>query len=105
MNFAALENGQAGMAVMSNGLREFEVIANQTEQRDTFVLTLFRGIGVLKKAEDEDALSCVFITLLKQLQSLVRLRLQQRLQSGLKPCWMKHQKLMWLYKKRRSLVH
>ncbi len=49
MNFAALENGQAGMAVMTNGLREFEVIANETEQRDTFALTLFRGIGVLGK--------------------------------------------------------
>jgi len=49
MNFAALENGQAGMAVMTNGLREFEIIANETEQRDTFALTLFRGIGVLGK--------------------------------------------------------
>lgn len=49
MNFAALENGQAGMAVMTNGLREFEVIANQGEQRDTFALTLFRGVGVLGK--------------------------------------------------------
>ena len=49
MNFAALENGQAGMAVMTNGLREFEVIANETEQRDTFALTLFRGVGVLGK--------------------------------------------------------
>ncbi|MFT6928331.1 MAG: mannosylglycerate hydrolase [Psychromonas sp.] len=49
MNFAALENGQAGMAVMTNGLREFEVIANKSEQRDTLALTLFRGIGVLGK--------------------------------------------------------
>ncbi len=49
MNFAALENGQAGMAVMTNGLREFEVIANQTERRDTLALTLFRGVGVLGK--------------------------------------------------------
>lgn len=49
MNFAALENGQAGMAIMSNGLREFEVIADKTEQRDTFALTLFRGVGVLGK--------------------------------------------------------
>ncbi|MEZ9158688.1 mannosylglycerate hydrolase [Vibrio lentus] len=52
MNFAALENGEAGMAIMSNGLREFEVIASQgDENRDTFALTLFRGIGVLGKEE------------------------------------------------------
>ncbi|CAH7300052.1 alpha-mannosidase [Vibrio chagasii] len=52
MNFAALENGRAGMAIMSNGLREFEVIASQgDENRDTFALTLFRGIGVLGKEE------------------------------------------------------
>ncbi|MDD1828665.1 mannosylglycerate hydrolase [Photobacterium sp. ZSDE20] len=52
MNFAALENGKAGMALMSNGLREFEVIASQgDENRDTFALTLFRGIGVLGKEE------------------------------------------------------
>ncbi|RBW47128.1 mannosylglycerate hydrolase [Psychromonas sp. B3M02] len=49
MNFAALENEKAGFAVMTNGLREFEIIANQSEQRDTFALTLFRGIGVLGK--------------------------------------------------------
>ncbi|PTP50648.1 mannosylglycerate hydrolase [Vibrio splendidus] len=52
MNFAALENGKAGIAIMSNGLREFEVIASQgDENRDTFALTLFRGIGVLGKEE------------------------------------------------------
>ncbi|WP_261886044.1 mannosylglycerate hydrolase [Vibrio pomeroyi] len=52
MNFAALENGKAGMAIMSNGLREFEVIASQgDENRDTFALTLYRGIGVLGKEE------------------------------------------------------
>ncbi|CAH7070797.1 alpha-mannosidase [Vibrio chagasii] len=52
MNFAALENGKAGMAIMSNGLREFEVIASQgDDNRDTFALTLFRGIGVLGKEE------------------------------------------------------
>ncbi|MEZ9722787.1 mannosylglycerate hydrolase [Vibrio splendidus] len=52
MNFAALENGKAGVAIMSNGLREFEVIASQgDENRDTFALTLFRGIGVLGKEE------------------------------------------------------
>lgn len=52
MNFAALENGKAGMAIMSNGLREFEVIASKgDENRDTFALTLFRGVGVLGKEE------------------------------------------------------
>jgi mannosylglycerate hydrolase len=35
---------------MTNGLREFEVISSQgNEQRDTFALTLFRGVGVLGK--------------------------------------------------------
>lgn len=38
------------MAIMSNGLREFEVISAQgNEQRDTFALTLVRGVGVLGK--------------------------------------------------------
>lgn len=50
MNFAALEDAQGGMAIMSNGLREFEVISSQgNEQRDTFALTLLRGVGVLGK--------------------------------------------------------
>ncbi len=50
MNFAALEDAQGGMAIMSNGLREFEVISAQgNEQRDTFALTLVRGVGVLGK--------------------------------------------------------
>lgn len=50
MNFAALEDAQGGMAIMSNGLREFEVISAQgNEQRDTFALTLLRGVGVLGK--------------------------------------------------------
>ncbi|MEK6215495.1 MAG: glycosyl hydrolase-related protein, partial [Vibrio fluvialis] len=50
MNFAALEDAQGGMAIMSNGLREFEVISAQgNEQRDTFALTQVRGVGVLGK--------------------------------------------------------
>lgn len=50
MNFAAVENNTGGMAIMSNGLREFEVISSQgNAQRDTFALTLFRGVGVLGK--------------------------------------------------------
>jgi mannosylglycerate hydrolase len=52
MNFAALENATGGMAIMTNGLREFEIIASQgDEQRDTFALTLLRGVGVLGKEE------------------------------------------------------
>ncbi|USD63311.1 mannosylglycerate hydrolase [Vibrio sp. SCSIO 43140] len=50
MNFAAVENQTGGMALMTNGLREFEVISSQgNEERDTFALTLFRGVGVLGK--------------------------------------------------------
>ncbi len=52
MNFAALENKQNGLAVMTKGLREFEVISSQgNNQRDTFALTLLRGVGVLGKEE------------------------------------------------------
>lgn len=50
MNFAAVENQQGGIAVMTNGLREFEIISSQgNQERDTFALTLFRGVGVLGK--------------------------------------------------------
>jgi mannosylglycerate hydrolase len=50
MNFASVENSVGGMAVMTNGLREFEVISSQgNEDRDTLALTLLRGIGVLGK--------------------------------------------------------
>ncbi|WCE32208.1 mannosylglycerate hydrolase [Vibrio sp. SCSIO 43137] len=50
MNFAALENRTGGMALMTNGLREFEIISSKgNEQRDTFALTLLRGVGVLGK--------------------------------------------------------
>jgi len=50
MNFAALENKTGGMALMTKGLREFEVISSKgNEQRDTFALTLLRGVGVLGK--------------------------------------------------------
>ncbi|KXF83586.1 mannosylglycerate hydrolase [Enterovibrio coralii] len=52
MNFAAVENPQGGMALMTNGLREFEVISSKgNEERDTFALTLLRGIGTLGKEE------------------------------------------------------
>ncbi|OEE70299.1 alpha-mannosidase [Enterovibrio norvegicus FF-33] len=50
MNVAALENDKGGMAVMTNGLREFEVISSKgNDERDTFALTLLRGVGVLGK--------------------------------------------------------
>lgn len=50
MNFAAVQNNNAGMAIFTNGLREFEVIASEhIGVRDTFALTLFRSVGVLGK--------------------------------------------------------
>lgn len=50
MNFAALENTQGGLAIMTNGLREFEVISSKGNgEKDTFALTLLRGVGVLGK--------------------------------------------------------
>lgn len=52
MNFAAVENQTGGLALMTNGLREFEVVSSQSNQdRDTFALTLLRGVGVLGKEE------------------------------------------------------
>jgi mannosylglycerate hydrolase len=52
MNFAAVENTTGGIALMTNGLREFEVISSKgNEERDTFALTLLRGVGVLGKEE------------------------------------------------------
>jgi len=50
LNFVALEENGAGMAIMTNGLREFEVISGQDKaQRNTLALTLLRGVGVLGK--------------------------------------------------------
>jgi mannosylglycerate hydrolase len=52
MNFAALEDSKQGMAVFTNGLREFEVISSKgNDEKDTIALTLFRSIGVLGKEE------------------------------------------------------
>lgn len=48
MNFAALQDEQHGMALFTEGLREFEIVG---ERRDTFALTLFRAIGVLGKED------------------------------------------------------
>lgn len=46
MNFAALHDEQHGLALFTEGLREFEIVG---EQRNTFALTLFRSVGVLGK--------------------------------------------------------
>lgn len=56
MNFAALQDGKQGLALFTNGLREFEVISDENKAsheglKDTFALTLFRGVGVLGKEE------------------------------------------------------
>ncbi|AOV97265.1 alpha-mannosidase [Edwardsiella hoshinae] len=48
MNFAALQDGGQGLALFTEGLREFEVIG---EQHNTFALTLFRSVGVLGKED------------------------------------------------------
>ncbi|MDX6911729.1 mannosylglycerate hydrolase [Hafnia paralvei] len=48
LNFAALQGNKAGMALFTQGLREFEIVG---EQNDTFALTLFRSVGVLGKEE------------------------------------------------------
>lgn len=46
MNFAALQDAEQGLALFTEGLREFEIIG---ERRDTFALTLLRAVGVLGK--------------------------------------------------------
>ena len=60
INFAALENGGEGMAVFTNGLREFEIIdrtdpegstLRTSGKKETIALTLFRSIGFLGKEE------------------------------------------------------
>ena len=60
INFAALENGSEGMAVFTNGLREFEIIdrtdpegstLRTSGKKETIALTLFRSIGFLGKEE------------------------------------------------------
>lgn len=50
MNFAALQDGKQGLAIFTNGLREFEVISHaDRDKKDTFALTLFRSVGLLGK--------------------------------------------------------
>ncbi|WP_310607228.1 mannosylglycerate hydrolase [Buttiauxella brennerae] len=48
LNYAALLDGKQGMALFTDGLREFEIIG---EKKDTIALTLFRSVGVLGKEE------------------------------------------------------
>ena len=48
LNYAALQEGRNGLAVFSEGLREFEVLG---EERKTFALTLMRGVGLLGKED------------------------------------------------------
>lgn len=48
MNFVALHNEEAGLAIFTEGLREFEIIG---ESHNTVALTLFRSVGVLGKEE------------------------------------------------------
>lgn len=48
LNYAALQEGRNGLAVFSEGLREFEVVG---EVKKTFALTLLRGVGLLGKED------------------------------------------------------
>lgn len=48
LNYAALQEGRNGMAVFSEGLREFEVLG---DNKKTFALTLLRGVGLLGKED------------------------------------------------------
>ncbi|TCC63731.1 mannosylglycerate hydrolase [Citrobacter braakii] len=48
LNYAALQEGRHGLAVFSEGLREFEVVG---EEKKTFALTLLRGVGLLGKED------------------------------------------------------
>lgn len=46
MSMVGIHNGEEGLAVLTNGLREYEVIG---EKYNTMAITLMRGIGVLGK--------------------------------------------------------
>lgn len=48
LNYAALQEGRNGLAVFSEGLREFEVVG---EAKKTFALTLLRSVGLLGKED------------------------------------------------------
>ncbi|EMK5832672.1 mannosylglycerate hydrolase [Citrobacter sedlakii] len=48
LNYAALQEGRNGLAVFTEGLREFEVTG---EEKKTFAITLLRGVGLLGKED------------------------------------------------------
>jgi mannosylglycerate hydrolase len=48
LNYAALQQGQNGLALFTEGLREIEIIG---ETQSTFALTLLRGVGLLGKED------------------------------------------------------
>ena len=48
LNYAALQEGRNGLALFTEGLREFEIIG---EAKKTFALTLLRGVGLLGKED------------------------------------------------------
>ncbi|HCQ3122894.1 TPA: alpha-mannosidase, partial [Escherichia coli] len=48
LNYAVLQEGRNGIAVFSEGLREFEVIG---EENKTFAITLLRGVGLQGKED------------------------------------------------------
>lgn len=48
LNYATLQEGRNGLAVFTEGLREFEVLGDREK---TFAITLLRGVGLLGKEE------------------------------------------------------
>ncbi|ECJ7675390.1 mannosylglycerate hydrolase [Salmonella enterica] len=48
LNYATLQEGRNGLAVFTEGLREFEVLG---EIKKTFAITLLRGVGLLGKED------------------------------------------------------
>jgi mannosylglycerate hydrolase len=48
LNYAVLQERRNGMALFTEGLREFEVVGDDTK---TFALTLLRGVGLLGKED------------------------------------------------------
>ena len=48
LNYAAVQNGDSGLAIFTEGLREIEVIG---EEKNTVALTLLRGVGLLGKED------------------------------------------------------
>lgn len=48
LNYAVLQQGRNGLALFTEGLREFEIVG---EEEKTFALTLLRGVGLLGKED------------------------------------------------------